>query len=682
LLDDQVMPMWLFGWLLATFVLGALMLGIWALVPSSPFGKYGGLVAMVGVGGAAFAWVFKYFADDAAAEKLDACQRQMEVVAKQIADAERDKASVEGELPMTDGSAVLKLQAAERHLAELENVLPVEAQRKQAGGEVANAEARVKQAARERDNVIATWRSTVMALGLPESIDGQRLASVTDRYAQLAELESRARQRREDASNRQREYDSLLRRIGDLAVEVGAVLKPKQAAVGRDAAAGGAGDQGQARPLLAAADAVDQLDHLVTERRRQLGDVERRQQLRDKAKELKTEEGKHLHAVAGLKRRRAAIFQSACCEEEQQYRMLAADQHQAALLANQREAVSREITAAIGKHGAEDVFAELLAPDSIGQLEQMWERATAELDARQSRLKDLAQQRGELNREQSLLAKDRTLAERQLDLSTVERQLADARHTWRVHATACRVFERIRHDYETHRQPETLGEASRYLAKLTGNRYRRIWTPLAEDVLLVDTADGETLSVDVLSRGTREQLFLSVRLALVAMFARRGVNLPMVLDDVLVNFDVGRAQLASEVLCDFALAGHQILFFTCHEHIWKMFQEQSSDCRRLPARRGAPVPAPAKAPPPEPVVLEAPRPKKRRPRGVKPAVVVTAPATPWFDYPFVERVVEETIAAPVERVIEQPASFEEYSFEPQAVAYVFTDGVRRELPRR
>ncbi len=190
LLDDQVMPLWLFGWLLATFVLVALMIGLWALVPNLPFGKYGGLIALTGFGGGAFAWVFKYFADDAAAEKLDACQRQMEVVAKQIEETEREKKAVDAELPMTDGSVVLRLQAAERHLAELENVLPVEAQRKQAGSEVANAEARFKQAQRERDAVLATWRSAVVALGLPESLDAQRLASVTDRYGQLAELEA------------------------------------------------------------------------------------------------------------------------------------------------------------------------------------------------------------------------------------------------------------------------------------------------------------------------------------------------------------------------------------------------------------------------------------------------------------------------------------------------------------
>jgi uncharacterized protein YhaN len=419
LLDDQVMPLWLFGWLLATFIVGALMLGLWALVPTSPFGKYGGLVAMIGIGGAAFAWVFKYFADDAAAEKLDACQRQMEVITKQIAEMEREKEQVNGELPMTDGSVVLRMQAAERHLAELEGVLPFEAQRKQAGGEVQNAESRLKQAQRDRDAAMATWKTMVGTLGLPDSIDPQRLLGVTDRYGQLAELESRARHRRDDAAARQREHATLLRRIRDLAEEVGCVLKPKDkdVKVRREDASDGRDDALTSDPL-------DQLDHMLTERRRQAGDVERRNQLAEKARELKAEEGKRLHSIAGLKRRRSAMFQAGGCEDEQQYRMMAADQHQAALLANQRDAVTREIAAAIGRHEPEEVFNNLLGPESIGTLDQMWERATAELDAQQAKLKELAQERGEHNREQTVLAKDRSLAERQLDLSVVEKQLS------------------------------------------------------------------------------------------------------------------------------------------------------------------------------------------------------------------------------------------------------------------
>jgi uncharacterized protein YhaN len=682
------MPLWWFGMLLGTFIIGALMIGMWLLVPDSPLGRNGSMIALIGIGACAFAWVFKYFADDAAAEKLDACQRQMEVVAKQIADAEREKQQVDAELPMTDGSVVLRMQAAERHLAELENVLPVEAQRKQAGGEVANAETRLKQAQREREAVLATWKSKIAALGLPGDLDPQLLLSVTDRYGQLADLEARARHRREDAAARQREHETLLRRIRDLAEEVGCVLKPKAAndnKAKQDANRDAVVDRNQATEVLA--NPLDQLDHLLTERRRQLGDVQRREELANKAKELKAEEGKHLQTIAGLKRRRAAMFQAGGCEDEQEYRMMAADQHQHALLTQQRDAVSREIIAAIGRHEPEEVFNNLLAPDSIGTLDQMWEQATADLDATGNRLKELAEQRGSHLREQTELAKDRSLAERQLDLSVVEKQLEEAKSDWRRHATVNRVLERIRADYEAHRQPETLAEASRYMAKFTGGQYKRIWTPLSNDILLVDNAAGESLPVDVLSRGTREQLFLSVRMALVANFARRGVNVPMVLDDVLVNFDIERTRRAAEVLSEFAAGGHQLFFFTCHEHMWEMFRKLDGDCRRIPVRRGQPEPvvAPVIVAEPEPVVLEEPiieppKPKKKpRPKPArKPEpVAVTSPPLDFYDYPFVERIIEErpapkpaaVAAAPKVVQVEAPSEFHEYSFDLPSADY-------------
>jgi uncharacterized protein YhaN len=523
---------------------------------------------------------------------------------------------------------------------------------------------------------MATWKTMVATLGLPDSIDPQRLLGVTERYGQLAELEARARHRRDDAAARQREHDTLLRRIRDLAEEVGCVLKPKEAKdakVSRDAVAERAGAE-TARLATVEADPLDQLDYMLTERRRQAGDVERRNQLAEKAKELKTEEGKHLHSIAGLKRRRAAMFQACGCEDEQQYRMMAADQHQAALLSNQRDAVTREIVAAIGRHEPEETFTQLLSPDSIGTLDQLWERATTDLDSRQARLKELAQQQGELNREQTVLSKDCSLAERQLDLSVVEKQLEEARESWRQHATVNRVLERIRAEYEAHRQPETLGEASRFLEKLTAGQYKRIWTPLSNDILLVDTAAGESLPVDVLSRGTREQLYLSVRLALVATFARRGVNLPIVLDDVLVNFDIERTRRAAEVLCEFAAAGHQVFLFTCHEHMWQIFKNLDADCRRLPVRKGLPEPAQVVVPKPQAALEELPesKPMKKKPRRQRVPVEPVHEEAPveFYDYPFIERVIEERVAAAeAEPSDAEPSEFHEYSFDLTAAKY-------------
>ena len=59
--------------------------------------------------------------------------------------------------------------------------------------------------------------------------------------------------------------------------------------------------------------------------------------------------------------------------------------------------------------------------------------------------------------------------------------------------------------------------------------------------------------------------------------------LPLILDDVLVNFDGERAKAAAQVMRDFAAAGHQMLVFTCHEHIAKLFRSLKAPVNELPS---------------------------------------------------------------------------------------------------
>ena len=561
LLEDQVMPLSLFGWSLAAVVVGSLMVGMWLLVPESPLGGFGSWMALAGVVVSVFSFLFKFFIEDAAADKLDGCHHQLSLLARQIEESQEEKKQLDAELPMTDGSAVMRLEAAEQHLSELENMLPVEAQRRQAGHEVATAESRFQQARAQLNEAFDTWKAKLLGLGFSEQLDPQAFLSITERYESLGELESRAKHRREDIAQRQREHAALTRRVLDVASETGCVLEEDSSY-----------------------QTIDRLEHLVEQHTLQSAALARRAGLFERAKELKTEEGNHRRALAGLKRRREALFQAAGCEDEGAYRQLAENQQRAVKLRKQRKAVSREIAAAIGTHASEETFADYLGPDRIGHLDELWESASEQLDQTQAEMKVLLDERGALRQEQRILTDDRTLAERQLELSCVEKQIKVARQTWREYATVNRVLERIRVHYEANRQPETLAEATKYMTKLTGGEYTRVWTPLADDVLLVENSSGESIRVDFLSRGTREQLFLSVRLALTATFARRGVSLPMVLDDVLVNFDAIRAQRAAEVLCNFAAGGHQLLVFTCHEHMWKMFQDVDADCRRLPSR--------------------------------------------------------------------------------------------------
>lgn len=145
----------------------------------------------------------------------------------------------------------------------------------------------------------------------------------------------------------------------------------------------------------------------------------------------------------------------------------------------------------------------------------------------------------------------------------------------------------LRRRFEQENISGTLISASQYMHRMTAGRYHRIWAPLGEDFLCIDDEYGQTFRVEQLSGGTREQLFLAIRFALVREFAKRGVELPLVMDDLFVNFDQERTDAAADCLLDVAGEGQQVLFFTCHEHIAHLFQKKHIEPLWLPGHKVA-----------------------------------------------------------------------------------------------
>lgn len=78
--------------------------------------------------------------------------------------------------------------------------------------------------------------------------------------------------------------------------------------------------------------------------------------------------------------------------------------------------------------------------------------------------------------------------------------------------------------------------------------------------------DDEPVRVHAMSEGTRDQLFLALRLASVEEYLERGTVLPFVADDLFVNFDDERALAGLRVLAELSKKT-QVLFFTHHRHL-------------------------------------------------------------------------------------------------------------------
>jgi uncharacterized protein YhaN len=192
----------------------------------------------------------------------------------------------------------------------------------------------------------------------------------------------------------------------------------------------------------------------------------------------------------------------------------------------------------------------------------------AELD---EELAALAAQRDELNREAGALRDRRAAMERDAAATELRQRRADlqaqleaAAERWAVLTLARDLLARSRAAYEQAHRPAVVQAAERHLGAWTGGRYPRIVAPLGASIEGVERRDGERIPLAVLSRGTAEQLYLALRFGLVERFVETsGEPLPIVMDDILVNFDDARAARAARSIEALARSC-QVIYFTCH----------------------------------------------------------------------------------------------------------------------
>ena len=135
--------------------------------------------------------------------------------------------------------------------------------------------------------------------------------------------------------------------------------------------------------------------------------------------------------------------------------------------------------------------------------------------------------------------------------------------------------------FERESQPEMLREVSRIFRSMTGSRYTRVDRPVAESApLLIHRGDDESLEPGQLSTGTREQLYLAIRLAYVLHYCGRAEPLPIIMDDVLANFDDDRARQTLRGLGEIT-DRVQVIMFTCHPHLVSLAREVFADLRPI-----------------------------------------------------------------------------------------------------
>lgn len=108
----------------------------------------------------------------------------------------------------------------------------------------------------------------------------------------------------------------------------------------------------------------------------------------------------------------------------------------------------------------------------------------------------------------------------------------------------------------------TLGSFSRLLVDSDGQTPR----------LFGVRADGRTVDVAGMSEGTRDQLYLALRLAALALQIDQGYSMPLIADDLFINFDDQRTAAGLQVLAELSRS-MQVVFLTHHDHLLPLARE-------------------------------------------------------------------------------------------------------------
>jgi len=175
---------------------------------------------------------------------------------------------------------------------------------------------------------------------------------------------------------------------------------------------------------------------------------------------------------------------------------------------------------------------------------------------------------GEVSTYMSSLISDGELGSLYETLNSKRAELADAVREWGILALQESMVNVACTELYSKMQPSVIKTANRYLGMMTDERYSIDPDPRLNEVVIRDRLEHKTSRQ--WSSGLGDQVYLSLKMAVAKEMGSE--HLPMILDDVLVRFDIGRRLGACAAILDFA-KDQQVFLFSCDISVASLFPE-------------------------------------------------------------------------------------------------------------
>ena len=184
---------------------------------------------------------------------------------------------------------------------------------------------------------------------------------------------------------------------------------------------------------------------------------------------------------------------------------------------------------------------------------------------------ELLGRQAEVVAEERRLFKSNSVAQSQALIESLTLEAEELSERLRRCVVAKQLLRNANARFEELHQPELLRLSSEIFSRVTQGRYVAILKKEGRkgDSIFARNSAGEDVVDAQLSRGTREQLYISIRLALITR--PNALDLPLLMDDVMVNADIERAQgLVNEL--SLVARDRQILYFCSKPEVLNLFE--------------------------------------------------------------------------------------------------------------
>ncbi|MBN1159025.1 MAG: AAA family ATPase [Bacteroidales bacterium] len=197
--------------------------------------------------------------------------------------------------------------------------------------------------------------------------------------------------------------------------------------------------------------------------------------------------------------------------------------------------------------------------DIIEESQKLEEETIVMRETLDDKIREIGEKKGDMKR----IENESELAQVMTALETERQKLNMAYREWITGKIALKLLSEVKENYEREKQPAVIRNSAKYFNEITSGRYSRIKISLGEKDITVFDSRETAKKIDQLSRGTREQLLISLRLGFIEEYETKTEPLPVIVDEVLVNFDPERAKKTAGIFHEFG-ENRQILLFTCH----------------------------------------------------------------------------------------------------------------------